>query len=283
MFAGKDSVSWEELPLDVRKHDYPYYFIGDLDCYPFDVEKQKAQNKCPEFCVRSHCIGCPIYEKQKEQRSKDVENVDNLHQYLYGEQKPTDADYISGIREELLGIEDNAKTIDGLTESQWAAIRAVHRPLGESIEKEQKPAEWSDTDNIGWDEAFACVARAEKSAKNEDELQNVVTAENWLKRIKSKYYVHPIKQEWSEEDEKTMQDLIDLLWIIQGSSNIKPGTASKYTQWLKSLRPSWKPSEEQMEALEWVVDAYMDRQTGSMESWKKAGALKELLEQLKAL
>ena len=31
-------------------------------------EKQKEQDKCPEFCVRSHCIGCTIYEKQKEQK-----------------------------------------------------------------------------------------------------------------------------------------------------------------------------------------------------------------------
>ena len=43
MFNGNDSVSWEELPLDVRKHDYPYYFIGDLDCYPFVTKKHKEQ------------------------------------------------------------------------------------------------------------------------------------------------------------------------------------------------------------------------------------------------
>ena len=43
MFSGNDSVSWEELPLQVRKHDYPYYFIGDLDCYPFVVEEKKAK------------------------------------------------------------------------------------------------------------------------------------------------------------------------------------------------------------------------------------------------
>ena len=59
------------------------------------------------------------------------------------EQKPMNIDYISGIREELLGIEDNAKNIDGLTESQWVAIRAAHRLLGEYIEQEQKVAEFT--------------------------------------------------------------------------------------------------------------------------------------------
>jgi hypothetical protein len=44
-------------------------------------------------------------------------------------------DYISGIRKELLSIEDNAKNIDGLTESQWTAIRAAHRLLGEYSDK----------------------------------------------------------------------------------------------------------------------------------------------------
>ena len=33
-FAGKE-VSWEEIPLSIRKHDYPYYFDKDgNDCYP---------------------------------------------------------------------------------------------------------------------------------------------------------------------------------------------------------------------------------------------------------
>ena len=38
-YAGKE-VSWEEIPLYVRKHDYPYYFDEDgNDCYPEVVNK----------------------------------------------------------------------------------------------------------------------------------------------------------------------------------------------------------------------------------------------------
>lgn len=80
-------------------------------------------------------------------------------------------------------------------------------------QKKRKSAEWSDTDNIGWDEAFACVTRAEKAAKNEEELQNAVTAEKWLKEIKFKYYTHPVPQEWSEEDQKAL----DISCFIIGS------------------------------------------------------------------
>ena len=87
---------------------------------------------------------------------------------------------------EIIDIKDGAYYFDA----------AVHLPFKEQDkwEVEQKPAEWSDTDDIGWDEAFACVIRAEKAAKNEEELQNAVTAENWLKEIKFKYYANPVKR-----------------------------------------------------------------------------------------
>ena len=55
-------------------------------------------------------------------------------------------DYISGIRKELLSIEDNAKNIDGLTESQWVAIRAAHRLLGEYIKKISKQVRLTKTE-----------------------------------------------------------------------------------------------------------------------------------------
>ena len=32
------------------------------------LEKQKEQDKCPEYCVMSNCMGCPIYEKKKEDK-----------------------------------------------------------------------------------------------------------------------------------------------------------------------------------------------------------------------
>ena len=43
----------------------------------------EEQDECPEYCVRSHCIGCSIYEKQKEQKPAEwsdsfEENIRNL-------------------------------------------------------------------------------------------------------------------------------------------------------------------------------------------------------------
>ena len=39
-FCGKE-VSWEEIPIDVRKHDYPYYFDDNgNDCFPIVTDKR---------------------------------------------------------------------------------------------------------------------------------------------------------------------------------------------------------------------------------------------------
>lgn len=36
IYNGRDDVTWDELPIEIRKHDYPYYFnkAGE-DCYPY--------------------------------------------------------------------------------------------------------------------------------------------------------------------------------------------------------------------------------------------------------
>lgn len=39
IYNGRDDVTWSELPLEVRKHDYPYYFNKNgEDCYPYCVD-----------------------------------------------------------------------------------------------------------------------------------------------------------------------------------------------------------------------------------------------------
>ena len=56
------------------------------------------------------------------------------------------------------------------------------------------------------------------------------------------------RQEWSEEDESMLQNILDCL---KNGWRKLPTDIIKYESWLKSLRPqnTWKPSGEQMEAL----------------------------------
>ena len=59
--------------------------------------------------------------------------------------------------------------------------------------------------------------------------------------------------DWSEEDEKIRRNLMSLLANMRGD-RITEETYQKYYPWLKSLRPSWKPSENQMSMLLAVVN-----------------------------
>ena len=104
---------------------------------------------------------------------------------------------------------------------------------------------------------------------------------DWLKSIKGRIGCKAnctTTKEWSEEDSIRLQRIIDFLWY-----NRKGDTDTIYQQeqdidWLKSLRPQnrWKPSDEQMEALDWQVE------NTSVSSWQYK-ATKELLEDLKKL
>lgn len=69
--------------------------------------------------------------------------------------------------------------------------------------------------------------------------------------------------EWSEEDEEMRKIIIAVLQVNHphdffkandpGDGNIRVVPVEELVAWLKSLRPSWKPSEEQMEALLWCT------------------------------
>jgi len=84
---------------------------------------------------------------------------------------------------------------------------------------------------------------------------------------------------WSEEDERNLQGIID---EIEANKNHAPdydvATYDRFLSWLKSLRPQdiWKPSNEQISALEWQLSNISDS------SWQYK-ATKEIYEHLKQL
>ena len=80
----------------------------------------------------------------------------------------------------------------------------------------------------------------------------------WLEKQKEQKPV-----EWSEEDEKNIYFLTRLieLYIKDGRYETGDGTVTKpeIIKMLKSLRPSWKPSEEQMTKLHAVAYGCPDK------------------------
>lgn len=81
--------------------------------------------------------------------------------------------------------------------------------------------------------------------------------------------------EWSEEDENIIKNLIELV-EAQPAKDFYESSKDTILKRLKSLRPSWKPSEEQMRALE---DALSDMP----EHYKPKCTLESLYNDLKKL
>ena len=83
---------------------------------------------------------------------------------------------------------------------------------------------------------------------------------------------------WSAEDEKMRNSILDKMISLDnayGGDGIAYGSE---IAWLKSLRPSWKPSEEQMEALAMAVTFFKTKWTGA--KVKEQLALESLYEDL---
>lgn len=82
---------------------------------------------------------------------------------------------------------------------------------------------------------------------------------------------------WSEEDSFRTETLIS---VIKSGGSIRPELRNEFVNWLKSLKDRvqpqnrWKPSEEQMMALRWVLnhipyDSHKEEISGLLEQLKK--------------
>jgi len=103
----------------------------------------------------------------------------------------------------------------------------------------------------------------------------------WLEKQKEQKPV-----EWSEEDENMRNNILRVLNAFVGTVGCEsdPSLSTSFPlylremDWLKSLRPSWKPSKEQIYSLGTAVKGLSDVTVGSV-----GYNLKELYEQLKEL
>ena len=123
--------------------------------------------------------------------------------------------------------------------AQWAKEHSEE--LLEIIQKElckQNPAEWREED----ERKISSIMYLLHTLGNNN-------FDSWLKSLKDR--VHP-KQGWSKEDERMIDNII--FELEENQENIS-GVGYKI-DWLQSLkdRYTWKPSEEQMEALIKFVD-----------------------------
>ena len=220
--------------------------------------KQKEQDKCPEYCVRSHCIGCSIYEKQKEQIPytdfviKPHKDDDNNP---YNMQASEALEYAI---KRGFGIPFN----DG---EVYVDVRHMTQTIGNIIRwadehpKEQKPVERSLED----DHIIGFVY---------DLLNEIEWKDNWamskdecLQRLNNYSPQKPV--ELSEEDRNNFNRISAIL--VEGAyvqnwwsreRLISKDEMEKLTNWLKSLperfnlQPNQEWSEEDSDMICEIID-----------------------------
>lgn len=167
-------------------------------------------------------------EKQKEQKPVEI-HIDNPNiQKFDPDVKVTTSDSSAGGKE-LLYVSNKSYNIG-------------YRDGVASV----KPAEWSDEDeeNLGKLHRLLVICQGEKKFIPSDEYDKL---DNWLKSLRPQP-----KVELSEDVKKTLDEVSHILIGL----NYKQ-VAKDYKQAIEELlysRPSWKPSEEQMEALRRAVN-----------------------------
>ena len=141
--------------------------------------------------------------------------------------------------------------------NEWLSDGQSARPclndvrwLKNLLEKQQqKPAEWSEESNEVILKAVELLNRYGNSLCNgsPEKANEVYKVADSLKSLRTQP-----KQEWSEEDEKMRQHIISDLREFRDCETDEE-LISDYEDeidWLKSLRPHWKPTQEQIELLE---------------------------------
>lgn len=149
-----------------------------------------------------------------------------------------------------------------------------HHPEEYSL---QKQCEWSKEDENKLQEAIGMVEANGCWIRSKDAVKGV---SDWLNSLKDRVLPQP-KQEWSEEDEENMIDLLKYLEINLNECIRKDEIIS----WLKSLKPQphWKPSEEQLEALKLLINYYHKNANEATTEWKAYDNLISLYEKLRKL
>ena len=176
------------------------------------------------------------FEKQKEQKPVDDKSFEEWVDDWWKHHKVNNPDsYDKG--DEIQFDERGFKNFCRGIKNMYAEQKRRDR-FEEARKKYQ--VEWSGEDENALENLHELITFG--FTEKFFDAQTTVDIRKWLNtRLKS---VCPVRQEWSEEDELTIADLIN---YFEGDS--LECSAEEMVQRIKSLHPSWKPSEEQMKVL----------------------------------
>lgn len=219
----------------------------------------------------------PELKKSEDEKSKKW-----ILEYLHDGLRKSDEQFKTAIAwlEKQGGKDEEILILKDQIESLHAAIKAIKKTHRIELEKlgeqnlansakickdEQKLATWSKEDEANLNIALSYI--------KDDALKEFV------KSLKERVQPQP-KQEWSEEDSYMLGQAIK---CVNNSGKLEVST-EEIEYWLELLKPQkqWKPSDEHMKALNYVVNL-MASSESPKENDYYYNVFKDLREQLKKL
>lgn len=200
-------------------------------------------------------------EKQEKQNDRDKEYTDFTiyHPLKNGEGKYECIPY--SFYGSLTSFSEDKDLIDFLRTCFY-----TEEECEEWIErqKEQKPAEWSEEDEVYLNiivedlkELYKKRRAAPDSILGKSQIDNI----SWFKSLPKRFNLQS-KQELSEKDKRILKGILGKIDHDQTYGVSKLEMLSL----LYRINPYWKPSEEQMKALKRCVDGWTDDGDGALDS-----------------
>ena len=261
---------------DVIRCAYHFYKFGRQEQQPAD---DKAFEELIDDWWKHEKVNNPDSYNKGDEIQFDEQGFKNFCRRvrnMYVEQKPVEW---SKEDEEMLRIISNR--LDKF--SEWATEQGF--PIDDPTMK-QSPIAWFKSlperfnlqPKLKWNEEDEWK-RSELLKYLEEKGDYRSTWYSWLKSFPERFNLPP-KQEWSEESRRRLGRIQMVLesWDRSHTSVAGlPSTIPDDIDWLKSLHPSWKPSKEQIKALE---DAKMRM---SLDGYGLCPLLQSLIDDLKSL
>jgi len=223
---------------------------GFREGYLFGLEEQKEEEGYEIIPVEStleYKLGFNAGKESEKQKdaSKAIEAVERIDKYIdehlanAHDMKDSNPD-----KKYYRGWDDALGKMAGILQDVYSGEK----------QKEQKPVEYLDKEKVfGIMNKLHHLGYSALIPVNSEEYKKIDEITSDVRGLLD----YPIEQkpaEWSEEDEMMINSLLEWLNPDKGGTKYSSyAQLAEWREWLKSLLPSWRPSEEQMEALNAIV------------------------------
>jgi len=251
--------------LEKQKEQNPKFNVGDTI---------RLKNSCAEYTIESisdgkyYCKGCSI----------DIDGGNRDYEL---------------VRQKSAGWSEEDETC--LEDALWCVTKTRHFVAKDACDLdacrcaerwlESLPERFSLQPKQEWDERDKYILNnihdfIKENTINPNRVNCAKECLIWLDSLLKRGNLLP-RQEWGEEDEKAIKEAIRRIEQLDHYWN-RP-TDKKLMERLKSLRPHWKPSQEQMEALLELEETYVLEHEKTQETARLYVVIKSLREQLSEL